>query len=139
MRQPLLQGAGKEFNTIAGPNAGPGSNFSNGILIAQLNTRISNADFQIAVRTFVAESVHRLLGSGPRIPQLPECVGRTRIVLSHLAKCAGQKQSETGRWRGQQRGTGAGEIAPATAAKFRLRWAATADVVDCTSPSGSCV
>jgi outer membrane protein TolC len=55
VRQPLLQGAGKEFNTIAGPNARPGFNFSNGILIAQLNTRISDADFEIAVRTFVRD------------------------------------------------------------------------------------
>ncbi len=55
VRQPLLQGAGKEFNSIAGPNARPGFNFSNGILIAQLNTRISNADFEIAVRIFVRD------------------------------------------------------------------------------------
>ena len=55
VRQPLLQGAGKEFNTIAGPNVRPGFNFSNGIVIAQLNTHVSNADFEIAVRTFVRD------------------------------------------------------------------------------------
>ncbi|WP_231615797.1 TolC family protein [Novipirellula artificiosorum] len=55
VRQPLLRGAGREFNLIAGPNAQPGFNFSNGILIARLNNRISDTDFEIAVRTFVRD------------------------------------------------------------------------------------
>ncbi|WP_442507984.1 TolC family protein [Novipirellula sp. SH528] len=55
VRQPLLRGAGKEFNSIAGPNAQPGFNFSKGIMIARLNTRITEADFEIAVRTFVRD------------------------------------------------------------------------------------
>tara|TARA_R110002049_G_scaffold4601_6_gene32913 strand:- start:124542 stop:126554 length:2013 start_codon:yes stop_codon:yes gene_type:complete len=55
VRQPLMRGAGREFNLIAGPNAQPGFNFSNGIVIARLNTQISDADFEIAVRTFVRD------------------------------------------------------------------------------------
>lgn len=55
VRQPLLRGAGKQFNSIAGPNAQPGFNFSKGIIITRLNTRITEADFEIAVRTFVRD------------------------------------------------------------------------------------
>lgn len=55
VRQPLLRGAGRQFNAIAGPNAQPGFNFSNGIVIARLNTQISDADFQISLRTYVQE------------------------------------------------------------------------------------
>src|SRR5262249_28113318 len=35
-RQPLLQGAGRDFNRIAGPNAAPGA--ANGVVIARVNT-----------------------------------------------------------------------------------------------------
>ncbi|MFK8111104.1 MAG: TolC family protein [Rubripirellula sp.] len=55
IRQPLLQGAGRDFNLIAGPNARPGFNFSNGIVIARLNNKISDADFEIQVRNFVRD------------------------------------------------------------------------------------
>ncbi|MGB7324566.1 MAG: TolC family protein [Rubripirellula sp.] len=55
VRQPILQGAGREFNLIAGPNAQPGFNFSNGILIARLNNRMSDAEFEISLRTFVRD------------------------------------------------------------------------------------
>ena len=55
VRQPLLRGAGKEFNLIAGPNARPGFNFSNGIIIARLNNEVSDAEFVIEVRKFVQD------------------------------------------------------------------------------------
>ncbi|MGB7344902.1 MAG: TolC family protein [Pirellulaceae bacterium] len=55
VRQPLLQGAGKQFNRIAGPNARPGFNFSNGIVIAQMNNQISQADFEISLRSYVRD------------------------------------------------------------------------------------
>ncbi|MCM2374329.1 TolC family protein [Aporhodopirellula aestuarii] len=55
VRQPLLQGAGRQFNLIAGPNARPGFNFSNGLWIARINTRISQADFNIALRDYFLE------------------------------------------------------------------------------------
>jgi len=48
IRQPLLQGAGIEFNRIAGPGARPG--MYNGVLIARVNTDINLADFEAAVR-----------------------------------------------------------------------------------------
>lgn len=50
-RQPLMQGAGVEFNRIAGPNAGVGS--YNGVLIARINTDISLADFENGVINFI--------------------------------------------------------------------------------------
>jgi len=53
--QPLLQGAGAEFNRIAGPNATPGFFFSSGVLIARINSDISIADFQAALRNLVSE------------------------------------------------------------------------------------
>jgi outer membrane protein TolC len=55
VRQPLLQGAGKQFNRIAGPNARPGFNFSNGIVIARMNNQISQADFEISLRSYVRD------------------------------------------------------------------------------------
>lgn len=50
-RQPLLQGAGVDFNRIAGPNAQPGA--LNGVLLARLNTDVSLTDFEIGVRNLV--------------------------------------------------------------------------------------
>ncbi len=65
VRQPLLRGAGRKYNSIAGPNAQPGFNFSNGLVIAQMNTQMAAADFEIAVHSFARElheaywSLHR--------------------------------------------------------------------------------
>ena len=53
LRQPLLQGAGYEFNDLAGPNARLGFNFSSGIVIARLNRNISDVDFELAVRELI--------------------------------------------------------------------------------------
>lgn len=52
-RQPLLQGAGTEFNRIAGPGAVPGQ--LNGVLIARVRTDISLTDFERAVRDLIAD------------------------------------------------------------------------------------
>ncbi|MEY2727784.1 MAG: hypothetical protein RLZZ458_3651 [Planctomycetota bacterium] len=52
LRQPLLQGGGLEFNRIAGPGAIPGA--YNGIMIAKVNTDMSDADFQVALRDYVS-------------------------------------------------------------------------------------
>ena len=52
VRQPLLQGAGAEFNRIAGPNSVPG--LYQGVLIARVNTDIELADFELAVRDLVS-------------------------------------------------------------------------------------
>jgi outer membrane protein TolC len=52
VRQPLLQGAGVEFNRIAGPNGVPG--LYQGVLIARVNTDVELADFEIAVRDLVS-------------------------------------------------------------------------------------
>jgi outer membrane protein TolC len=54
-RQPLLQGAGVQFNRIAGPNAVPGFFFSNGVILARINVDISIAEFEYAVRNLVME------------------------------------------------------------------------------------
>ena len=51
-RQPLLQGAGLMFNRIAGPGARPGA--YNGVLIAKVNTDITNAKFQQNVRDYIS-------------------------------------------------------------------------------------
>ena len=52
IRHPLLQGGGIEFNRIAGPNSAPG--VYSGLLIARVNSDISQADFELAVRDFVS-------------------------------------------------------------------------------------
>jgi outer membrane protein TolC len=53
VRQPLLQGAGVEFNRIAGPNGTPG--FNRGVLIGRLNLDVSLADFEAAVTQLTSE------------------------------------------------------------------------------------
>ncbi len=53
MRQPLLQGAGTQFNRIAGPGASPGQ--LNGVLLARTRTDQSLVDFERSVRDLVAE------------------------------------------------------------------------------------
>ena len=52
VRQPLLRGAGAEFNRIAGPNGTPGQ--FRGVLLGRLNTDVSLAEFEIGVSDFVA-------------------------------------------------------------------------------------
>jgi outer membrane protein TolC len=53
LRQPLLQGAGVQFNRIAGPGATPGN--YNGVMIARINTDLSLANFESGVRNFVSD------------------------------------------------------------------------------------
>lgn len=52
-RQPLMQGAGTNFNRIAGPNARVGQ--YNGVLIARINEDVSLADFENGVIQMVAD------------------------------------------------------------------------------------
>lgn len=52
-RQPILQGAGTEFNRIAGPGAVAGQ--LNGVLLARVRTDISLVDFERGVRDLLAE------------------------------------------------------------------------------------
>ncbi len=51
VRQPLLQGAGPQYNRISGPGAIPGYNA--GIMIARLRTDTSLNDFEAGVRNLV--------------------------------------------------------------------------------------
>jgi hypothetical protein len=51
-RQPLFQGAGLEFNRIAGPLSTPG--VYNGVLVARINTDVALVDFEIAVRDLMS-------------------------------------------------------------------------------------
>ncbi|MCA9194068.1 MAG: TolC family protein [Planctomycetales bacterium] len=53
LRQPIMQGAGTQFNRIAGPGATPG--VSNGVLVARTRTDISLIDFQRSVRDLVSD------------------------------------------------------------------------------------
>jgi outer membrane protein TolC len=52
-RQPVLRGAGVEYNRIAGPGSPNG--VYNGVLIARINTDISLADFEAGVINYVNE------------------------------------------------------------------------------------
>ncbi|TWT59554.1 TolC family protein [Rubinisphaera italica] len=53
MRQPLLKGYGVDYWQTVGNSQTPG--LYNGVLIARTNTDISQSDFEIAIRDFVAE------------------------------------------------------------------------------------
>lgn len=58
VRHPLLQGAGVQFNRIAGPQAVPGFatfNINTGVVIARINADIALADFEAAVRDLVSD------------------------------------------------------------------------------------
>jgi hypothetical protein len=52
-RHPLLQGSGTEFNRIAGPGGQLG--LFNGVVLARMNTDISLAEFETAVRNMIAD------------------------------------------------------------------------------------
>ncbi|MGL4513075.1 MAG: TolC family protein [Lacipirellulaceae bacterium] len=52
VRQPLLQGAGLEYNRIAGPTNVPG--VAGGVLLARVNADVELADFELAVRDYVS-------------------------------------------------------------------------------------
>ena len=58
-RQPLLQGAGAEFNRIYGPPNVPGvfsgvPGFANGVMVARINTDISITDLEAGLRDLVS-------------------------------------------------------------------------------------
>lgn len=52
IRQPLMQGAGVEFNRIAGPQNVPG--IYSGVVLARLNADVALSDFEISVRDLVS-------------------------------------------------------------------------------------
>ncbi len=52
-RQPLLQGAGVQFNRIAGPNSSAGA--MNGVLLARIDSDISLADFESGVIQLISD------------------------------------------------------------------------------------
>ena len=57
-RQPLWSGAGREFNSIAGPSTQRARGFSSvnqGIVIAQINSRLSQIDFEEDLQNLVRE------------------------------------------------------------------------------------
>lgn len=56
VRQPIFQGAGLQYNRIAGPTATVGQ--YNGILIARVNTDINQTDFEMALRDYVSNVVN---------------------------------------------------------------------------------
>jgi len=56
VRHPLLQGGGVDFNRIAGPKAVPG--LINGVVVARVNTKISQADFELGLRDFVSNVIN---------------------------------------------------------------------------------
>ncbi len=58
VRQPLLQGAGVQYNRIAGPYSpfrGIGSQAFDGVILARINTDITIADFEGGVRDLVRD------------------------------------------------------------------------------------
>ena len=56
VRQPLLQGAGTDFNRIAGPNGSMGN--INGVMVARVNSKISQIDFEMGLRDFLSNVVN---------------------------------------------------------------------------------
>ncbi len=55
MRQPLLQGAGVNFNRIAGPGATPGFFFANGVVLARITADVAQHDFERSVIVYLSD------------------------------------------------------------------------------------
>lgn len=55
VRQPLLRGRGTRINQIAGPNYQPGFRVTTGVLLARVNTEISQVSFERSVRQALRE------------------------------------------------------------------------------------
>lgn len=53
VRQPILQGAGLDYNRIYGPNGIPG--LPSGVLLGRVNTDQSLADFEMGVRNYLSD------------------------------------------------------------------------------------
>ncbi len=51
IRKPLLQGGGLQFNRVAGPGSTAG--VYNGLLIAKVNSDMSQAEFEVTVRNYI--------------------------------------------------------------------------------------
>ncbi len=88
VRQPLMRGAGRQYNSIAGPNATPGFNFSQGLVIAQMNNQIAAADFEISLQRFALEvhqaywTLHQAYQSYENTRQTRELAYRTWQMVS---------------------------------------------------------
>ena len=108
--QPLLQGAGVEFNRIAGPGATPGIN--NGVVLARLNTDIALADFETQVRNLVYDVERSLLGTVLRLPQPRRRQGRAQQRLGDLAADSRPLRRRRRRRRGRQGGPGPRTVLP---------------------------
>ena len=52
-RHPLWQGAGTNFNRLAGPNSQPGA--IGGVVIARINSDVALAEFELGVRNFASD------------------------------------------------------------------------------------
>lgn len=57
VRQPLLQGRGRQFNEIAGPNAVAGFRTTTGIHLSRINNKISVAQFESDTIAFLNEVI----------------------------------------------------------------------------------
>ena len=57
VRKPLLQGAGYQFNRIAGPNSRPGFLGTSGLLISRINHEVSLGEFERGVRELILEII----------------------------------------------------------------------------------
>ena len=101
-RQPLLQGAGVQFNRIAGPGATPGN--YNGVMLARINTDIALADFEAGVRNLVNDVEDGLLGAVLLLPEPRLGEGRPRQrpgdVAEDLHPLPHRRQGRRGRERG---------------------------------------
>ncbi len=108
-RQPLLQGAGVDFNRIAGPNSTPGQ--INGVVIARINNDVSTAEFEIALRDYISNVENAYWDLYYAYRELDAKIAARDTSLDHLAHHPGQR---AGRARLQQAAgsAGAGAVLP---------------------------
>ncbi len=113
VRQPLLQGAGTEFNRIAGPGARPGQ--INGFLIGRVRSDISLTDFERSLRDLVADVENAYWDLHFAFRDLEAKVDARDVALLTAKKLAAQNATQ-----------GTGDAAQAMEQYFRFE----SDVID---------
>ena len=91
VRQPMLQGAGSEFNRIAGPGASPGQ--YNGVLIARVRTDTNLVEFEKSVRDYLADVENAYWDLYYAYRDLDARISARTIAEETLASLKAQKSS----------------------------------------------
>lgn len=103
VRQPLLRGAGRQYQLIAGPDARPGFQFSRGVWVAQIDTELSRAEWETRLREYFVELYaayweldrhYRLLEPIERVRELSHTIWQQTRAKQHAGISGGETYNE---------------------------------------------